>query len=87
MWVVTWRTNKDVCVCVCVDVCVCVPVCLCLPSKLDSTTTHLGCRWTPCREGRERQGERTALKFVDGCLCRYEQVASWFYHAAGCSRA
>ena len=75
------------CVCVCVDVCVCVPVCLCLPSRPDSTTTHPGGRWTPCREGRERQGERTVVELVDGCRCRCEQVASWLNHAASRARA
>ena len=63
----------------------CVSACLCdwfARSKLATMSTHLGCHWTPCREGRERQGERTAVELVDGCRAVVRRVASWLNHAA-----
>ena len=37
--------------------------------------------------GRGRQDREQLDGLIDGCLCRYEQVASWLNHASSCARA
>ena len=78
-------------VCVCVDVCVgaCVSACLCgcvCVSRPDLGMTHPGVP-RPCRDGQREAGREQLDGLIDGCLCRYEQVAPWLNHAASCARA
>ena len=74
VWMYVWvRVSACLCGCVCV-------------SRSDLGTTHPGAP-RPCRDEQREAGREQLDRLIDGCLCRYEQVASWLNHAASRARA